>query len=187
VKKKLGAAALAFAVCSATIGTIAGAIAQPRTELAVFVTMTSDEPIPARVEQRMIAAMIRPLHARLEEVHHSQRFTDGRVACSVFPAMTAIVSVETIAKLQPGSHPWPPLAEVPAMRWTPRDVNVRMHYTITLCQQRGLVVATDSTERQYDRMSMHEGDALREGDAIVRTGRILATSVAESWARTVGR
>lgn len=156
-----------------------------RMHVAILVTTVADAPLPARVEQRMLADLTQPLHARLDRVHHLGRFTEGRNACAFYPRVDAVFSVETLAVLRSApARPWPALEKVPSVRWTPRDVDVTMHYSLTLCGDHPSIVASDRVVRRYDPMSMREDDAQREGEAIVKTAEVLAASVTEQWGRS---
>lgn len=173
-------------VCAgaAFLALLAPCAADQRMHVVILVSTVADAPLPRRFEQRMLADLTEPLHARLDRVHHAARFAEGRSACAFYPKMDAVFSVETQAALRSDpSRPWPALEKVPSVRWTPRDVAVTMHYSLTVCGDHPAVVASDRLERRYDPMAMREDDAQREGDAIVKTAEVLAVSVSEQWGR----
>ena len=135
----------------------------------------------------MLADLIGPMHVRLESVRHTSSFTSGASLCAAYPGIDAVLSVKTIASFRSNpSRQWPALSEVPAVRWTPREVDVAIEYAITSCGSHGGIVS-DKLERRYDPMSMRESDSQREADAVVLTAQAMANSVGERWVRLTGK
>ena len=177
-KTEVALVALFFALGSGA------APADTRPHVVVLVTTVADAPLPASAEQRVLADLVGPLHVRLDRVHHVARFVDGRSACAGYPGIDAVLSVETRASfLASPQRPWPSLEKVPAVRWTPREINVKMHYAITNCSPQGITIASDQLERRYDPMTMREADDQRQADAIVRTAEALSAGVGDRWSR----
>ena len=160
------------------------ALSDTRPHMVVLVTTIADAPLPANAEQRMLADLVGPLHVRLDRVHHVPRFVEGRGACANYAGIDAVLSVETFATFVASPQgAWPSLEKVPAVRWTPREIDVKMHYSITSCSGQGVTIASDRLERHYDPMAMREADTQRQADAIVRTAEALSVSVGDRWSR----
>jgi hypothetical protein len=185
-KKSLAAALCAMGALSLS-STAFATTGDERPHLVVLVTTIADAPMAYTAEQRMLADLVGPLHVRLDRVHHAPKFVTGRPACGAYPLTDAILSVETLATFSASpNRSWPSLEKVPSVRWTPRDVEVRIRYAITTCGSR-VETVSDRIERRYDAMTMREEDRRRVSDGIVRTAQALAPSVADRWTRVEHR